>query len=396
MPFYCELMLQFLWFMIDSMQIVNIFLYLNIVLPENVSKILFLFADANLYFFSNFLNEVFGIHTSNSNFAYLENPLIKAPEKFDDLGISSLYLTNAGALILMIILIYIMFLAIYLLDSLSKKMKLKNHFIKRTIEQMKKNYNHPLLIRLQSLFLMGIIMATCLQIRSFSTLSSEYFFNYIFAFLSVIYIAAYLYMIFKISNNEYTFFNDEEYLKYYSPIFRDSNMEIFLGRNNFLLTCIKKIIISITLIFLYDWPYMVFSFLLCLQLIEITLVFQYNFFRSKIMNCFMKFSEIVVFCSILLLLTLKIYFDCVVSQKLEIPEKVVQNFFILGWILIGVIFSLIFIYFILVNWSFIKFLKRVFQRCKPKYQNKIKYDETPDDLSHEISRTSRNENSKIL
>ena len=215
-------------------------------------------------------------------------------------------------------------------------MKLKNYWVRTTINQIKIYYNQPVIIRLQSVFLMGIAMATCLQIRSFSTLNSEYFFNYIFAFLSVIYIAIYLYAVFKISNNEHTFFKDDEYLKFYSPIFKESNMEIFLGRNLF-------------------------------------------------------------FLAILMLLVLKIYFDCVVSQSVEIPVDVVHVFFNLGWALIGIILSLVFIYFLLMNWSLVKLFKSLFQRCKSVRKNK-KYEESPTHPFQEISSNNsyRNENSKII
>ena len=396
-PFYCFLTLQFFWFMVDSMQISNLFLYLNIVLPENVSKILFLFAEANLYFFSTLISRVFGINTTNSNFSSLENPLIKAPEKFDILGISSLYLSNAGAVILITLSIYLLFGIISLVDFLYKYMELKNYWVRATINQIKIYYNLPVIIRMQSVFLMGISMATCLQIRSFSTLNSEYYFNYIFAFLSVIYIAIYLYVVFKISNNEHTFFKDDEYLKFYSPIFKESNMEIFLGRNLFFLISVKKIIISINLVFFYDWPYFTLSFLLCLQILEISLIMKYNVFNNKIMNYFMRFADIILLLAIIMLFVLKIYFDCVVSQTVEIPVDVVQVFFNLGWALIGIILSLVFIYFLLMNWSLVKLFKSLFQRCKSVRKNK-KYEESPTHPFQEISSNNsyRNENSKII
>ena len=174
-------------------------------------------------------------------------------------------------------------------------------------------------------------------------------------------------------------------------------MEIFLGRNLFFLISVKKIIISINLVFFYDWPYFTLSFLLCLQILEISLIMKYNVFNNKIMNYFMRFADIILFLAILMLLVLKIYFDCVVSQSVEIPVDVVHVFFNLGWALIGIILSLVFIFFLLMNWSLVKLFKSLFQRCKSMKENK-KYEESPTHPFQEISSNNsyRNENSKII
>ena len=232
-PFFWLNIIQFLWIMLDSLQITNFFLYFNLILPENAKTILGFLTEANLYFLSNFINTHLGLNQSLT-FDSKIYPLIKYPEKFEDLGISSLFLINAGSLILIILLLYLLYgllqMAIFYEKTKNVDSKIWHHKI---IIKLEKTYSHPSVIRLQSIFFFRICLATCLQFRSFSTLNTEYFYHYILAFFSFIYLSIYLFKIFKISNNEKTFFHDETYLKYYEPIFQKSNMNEFIRRNSF-------------------------------------------------------------------------------------------------------------------------------------------------------------------
>ena len=361
-PFFWLSIIQFLWVLLDSMQITNFFLYINVCLPENAQTILFLFADANLYFISNFLNKVLGVSFNSQNFDENVIPLIRAPEKFDNLMISSLFLLNAGALIILNILLYASYGILLCMLKLSKKNQ--NSFFQNFLEKISKFYNYPLIIRLQSILFLGFSLATCLQFRSFTTLNTMYFYNYVIAFCSGIYLIVFLFAIFKLSNNELSYFHDEDYLKYYSPIFTDSNMDIFFGRNYFFMSCLKKLVLSIIVVFIYDFPYLEISLLILVQTVDLFLSFKYELTNLKSMNYFIRFSETQIMLGYFMVLLIQVYFDCIIQKEIKISSNKVDNFLLMGWILIAIILSVLAFYFIIFCWNLIVLMMKLHKKLK--------------------------------
>ena len=354
-----------------------------------------MFADANLSFLSNFLNECFGIKYKSSDYDSHVYPLIKAPQKFEDLDISSLFLINTGTFILMILLIYLLYGSLQLIVFFQKNTKKKTRFNEITLK-INKYFTHPLIIRLQSVFFLTICLATCLQFRSFSTLDSEYFYNYLCAFFSLIYIIIFMILMFKVSNNEKTFFHDVEYLGYYSALFQSSNMDLFVGRNHFLLICSKKIFLALVVVSLYDWFYVEIAIVICEQIFEIFLAFKYNFYTVKMMNYFLRFSDIMFLFSLLVFLIMQIYFDLVINQLKEIPENIVNNFFALGWIFIALLFSVMGLFFILVNWSMLKMIHSSIKRFKAHMKRKREFFQLEKNHFDDSSNSSSKQNSSKL
>lgn len=368
-PLFFVYTLQFLWIMIDSLQISNIFLYININLPTNAKIILLMFADSNLYFFASLFDKALGLSIDSSeDNRYLVN-LIKAPDKFDELGIKSLYFNNVGALVGLIIILHLLYAFFRYIIKMKKKKSIKNRVFNTIVEKIEKYYTYPLIIRVIAINFFIISLAICLQLRSVSTLETFYFYNYILALISVLFIILFLRGIFKISNNENTFFQVEEYIEFYSILFKYSNLETLFGRNLFLLLCLKKIFISAIIVFLYDSPYTVLSFLLVVQIGEIILVFKYEPFAFKILNYFMRFSEIVLCLSLCFMIMIKIYFDNVVQKTLEISQDVVNSFESLGWALISFIFSTMAMFFLIVYWGVFLSFKKCFEKFYKKKKN---------------------------
>ena len=367
LPFFWLNLLQFLWFMLDSMQISNFFLYLNVYLPENAVKILGMFAQANLYFLSDFFNYAFGMHLNTNSLNNQINPSIEAPEKFNDFGISSLFLKNAGGFVVIIIFLYFCYGLLKLLSYLQKK-KFQKQYIENFLLTVKKYFKHPVLLRIQSIFFLSLCLATCLQFRSFSTLSTHYFYNYIFCFFSFIYIVWLFIMIFKISNNEFTYFQDKSYLTYYSTVFKESNLEILLGRNYFLLINIKKLILAMVVVFLYDYPYVEISLLLAGELLSIYIVFKESLFKSKWMNIFVRFSEIMFFLALIIVLAMEIYSQNYLNQSGELPQEYVDTLNALGWVLVAFVLSIIGFFLCILNWAVIKGIGKLVRKAKQLFE----------------------------
>ena len=373
-PFYWLVLLQFLWFMIDSMQVTNFFLYFNIILPYNARTILMIFADSNLYFLSNFLNEYLGVKYISNDFDINIYTLIKAPPNFEDLGITSLFILNSGALVLLTLLLYALY-AVKLI-IINQRLLINNKSLNEAFLKLRKYFTLPEIIRIQSIFFLSICLATCLQFRSFSTLNTEYFYNYIMAFLSTLYIICFLIYMFKTSNNVFTFFNEKEFLDHFSPIFGDSNMQLLIGRNNFLIVCGKKIFISTIIVFFYDWPYVVIAFFLVFQALELYCVFKYEVFSLKSINYFVRFSDIMFFLALVIILIMKIYFDIELENAKIIPLNSVNLYFAFGWVLISLVFSIIGCFFLIVNWSLIVIIKKFIEsKMKEKLRNLRSRDE---------------------
>lgn len=372
-PFYWLSLIQLFWFLLDSMQMTNLIVYLNIYLPENAQTILLLFADTNLYFLSNLLNEAAGISFRSKNFDEKAIPLITAPEKFDDLMISSLFMLNVGSSIFIIIILYILYGVLIL--TLNSTKNVRNKLYQEIMNKIKCFYTQAFLMRIQSIFFWGLCLATCLQFRSFTTLNTVYFYNYIIAFVSSIYLLIFMFWIFKISNNELAFFHDEKYLKYYSSLFAESNMDLFIGRNYFLKGCIKKLFFSIVVVFFYDYPYLELMCLVIFQTIDVILTIKYKITKVNILNCFLLFSEFFLMLAFYMTLIIKIYFDLKIDKMIIISSETVDNFLLMGWLLISFLFCFMAIYFIITNWNVFIMVKLILKKLKILKERSIKKSE---------------------
>ena len=404
LPFFWIGFLQFLWFMLDSMQITNYFLYINILLPENAQKLLGMFAEANLYFLTNLFNSVFGLDFQTNYLNKEINPLVRAPDKFQELGITSLYLNNAGAFVLTIAILYLLYGLLNMLNYIQTK-KYHNKYMNDFILKAQLYYKHPLIIRIQSIFFLNICLATCLQIRCFTTLDSNYFYNYIFAFMSFIYIMWFFILIFRISNNENTVFENSKYLDYYSKIFNEANLNLFLGRNYFMMTNLRKLVLAMIVVFLYDYPYFELALLIIGESISVVVVFQTKIFRDKYINYFIRFAEISIILALFMLLAIKIYSDENFEGTGEIDNASVEAFFTLGWIFTGFIFGLIGVFVLIMNWSIFlsikkgcEWIKHYFQEKNKRVGNKFEsiVVQSPHDLSEDVSSDKEPGISKIM
>lgn len=377
--------LQFLWYMLDAMQITNLFLYINIVIPDNAKQILLLFAESNLYFISNTMNSIFQLNYKASSF---DNPDLKAPDNFDQLNITPLFLVNSGFIIVIVSLMYFLLGIIEILDRNLERYK-KFLCLRNFITKIKSHYHHPLILRVQSICFLTFCLSIALQLRCASIVNTLYFYNYIFAGLFLFYFPWFFFHLFKISNNENTFFQVEEYMKHYSLVFQQSNMEILYGRNFFLWTCIQKFFITFLVVLFYDWPYVQISLIILWQILEIFLIFRFDVYSIKIMNYFARFCSIILLLSLLMLLIIKIYYDSVISQSVEITDENVASFFFLGWILLVLVFSSMLVFCLIVNWTVFLMFKSIFKRFRDKNGGKsLRFKKVEESNSHEMSNYS--------
>ena len=149
-------------------------------------------------------------------------------------------------------------------------------------------------------------------------------------------------------------------------------------------------------VFFYDWFYIEISILIFGQMFEILVIFKYKVFSHKSINNFFKCSQLVFLLSLISILILKIYFDFVIKESTEIPSDVIDSFFLIGWILISLIFSGIVFFFLIVNWNLFVILKITFKKMKNKYLETRKIEIYKDDLHDASSFSSRQQNSKIF
>lgn len=400
-PLFWLSLLQFLWVMIDCMQLTNMFLYVDFILPQNVKIILMLFADANMFFISNTLNSFFKIDSKSEDFDSYTYEMIKAPNKFEDFRMTSLFLVNSGFMILFIFFLYLIWLIIKIISQKAKDLE-ENSKLKKLINKIKQIYSTPFIIRTKSVVFMSCCLSLALQLRSTTTLNTQYYYNYIAGYVFLIALCYFIYRLFKVSNNENSFFQVESYLKYYSPVIQQANMDNLLGRNNLLLSCLRKIFYPFIIVFFYDWPYCVISLLTFLQLVEVILTFKFEIYTFKIMNRFSRFSAVTFLISLLLLLSLKIYFDYAIAPLIEIPSDIVDNYNFFGWVFLSFVFSSMIVFFLIVNWSLFNSLKHFLRHFKDKIQKRLnqkklefqKVDEQNSQLNN-LSSKRLNDESKI-
>ena len=116
----------------------------------------------------------------------------------------------------------------------------------------------------------------------------------------------------------------------------------------------------------------------------------------KKLNRFIQFTDFMFYLAFMMILIIKLYFDTVIEDYIEIPDNVVDSFFAFGWTLLSLIFSIMVIFFLIMNWGTILMIKKSFDLLLVKFKNKRLYKEvskqTPNDLS---SSRSHQDNSKL-
>ena len=125
-------------------------------------------------------------------------------------------------------------------------------------------------------------------------------------------------------------------------------------------------------VFLYDYPYVEISLLLIGEMFTIFVIFKYSLFKSKWMNIFVRFSEVMFFLALILVLAMQIYSDQYLNQSGELPQDFVYNITALGWLLIAFVLSIIGFFLCILNWNLLKGIGKLVKHFKNIYEMRKK------------------------
>ena len=121
-------------------------------------------------------------------------------------------------------------------------------------------------------------------------------------------------------------------------------------------------------VFLYDYPYVEISLLLAGELLSIYKVFKESLFKSKWMNIFVRFSEIMFFLALIIVLAMEIYSQNYLNQSGELPQEYVDTLNALGWVLVAFVLSIIGFFLCILNWAVIKGIGKLVRKAKQLFE----------------------------
>ncbi|EAS05306.2 transmembrane protein, putative (macronuclear) [Tetrahymena thermophila SB210] len=169
---------NWLFYSTDIGQILYLSTFINVKFPQNVEQVLF---DGCSIFHLQGLTEIFKQIISNSTIQQ-QQPYF---QRFQDLGIKSLFLLNAGNLVVFIIVFLIIFSIIQLLSSFNL---IKNQRFKSSLQfYLEKKVKWRLFFSLAYFLYAQILFAALIQIFTWSANSFSEIISYILSFISILF-----------------------------------------------------------------------------------------------------------------------------------------------------------------------------------------------------------------
>ena len=350
-----------LWNLLDILQLLFYYLFINVLTPNNFVDFLMLFKIATLplpnigQFFLDIVLEKFHFTT----------PSQTAPEKFENYEITSLFLTNG--LFIDIYMIFI-FMIIKLFRDIEKffRRKTKSIFLKNILVIFKWNF----LLRFILTSFIQLTFASCLQFYSvdFQTLLGSI--STVFAILSMIF-CIYLPLWCKfMMRKRFTHYSLQFFsLKYGALSDEYKNVRNF-GIENFpTITLVRKFLFIVAIVLIYYVP------ALCLCLLSIqsigmaVLIYRIQPYERESTNSKLIFQEIILlFINTILLM---IYESFIESDE----NRSIAGYVLIGLCVILLIYPLIFVVKdTIAGWILAyKSLKKViiFLQSRRNYKRKI-------------------------
>ena len=388
--------LNIFWCLVDAMQIANFYLLININYPQNAEMFFNILAASNLKFLPNYFENIFNLNFTVKTKNGLPNdldPVIKAPSRFNYLGMTSSFIKNAGGISGLMFLVF----TIFILLSASVKIFEKRHSTNIIAVYITKFYRlirYDLIMRLQLTIFLDLTLATLLQLRVCSAKEKTYLLGFILSVICLCYLFYFFYVVLKIVNDDRVLNKDKEYFEVYGTLYDGLNVERTIPRNYQPIMIIRKFIFCIFLVYFHDYPSVTVALISFIQILSAILLVKYKPFITKTQNFVAILSEI--FLSIVMIMIIWItILQSKETNKIDSSMDLMK--LNLGWALISFCLTVLVLYLLLFGYEqFVNYkkakdiLREVKKQAKDKFlQIKTKIMERTWSRDERNSKTNR-------
>ena len=361
-PLYIFQAFSLFWLMVDCIQISYFLQFINFDYPVNLDSFLKILANANLNFLPNpFESEKIEVLTHE-----LENQ--EAPRRFQELGINSSFLKNAGAQMLLFFIAFVLFFGAIFGDWYLTKNRIEGKTAIYT-KKIRGAFEYSGMLRIFLMVYLQLCLGSMLQVRH-PDISNDFngFSSFLGSVCFLILIAMFI-ALFKIINSKT--FEEDQNKKKFSILYEDYNKETKMQKNYPSINILKKFLIVFVLVMLHDYPKIAILLLIIIFFSSFIVLIISKPFERKLTNAVMCVTEIAFVVIYFLIGYLIILADSVKNDiivEFSILERQVNFSWAIVWILCGV-FSL---YFVIYMRQQILGLKSLFIFLK---DFKVKYNE---------------------
>jgi len=355
--------LGLLWALLDVMQMIYYYAYINAILPINFQKFLLLF-KIYLIPLPNITTDMLSPLALSFNFAI---PDEKAPPNFDQQGISAFFLVNGGGSILAYLLFSL--IATYLTTGLNKILKrfTRNEIIKFVYNTFK-NMKWSFTIRFLMTNSFQLSCAVFLQLTNFETSDALSIVGHVLNLVALSLVVLFpVWAILKIRKrgNQYT---KEKFDKRFGSLSDDIKEDgdnickVFPA-----IICVKKMCFIINIALLYNYVNLGLLFLSIQSMLVGLLTYRKQPYERKSFNIGLILQEAILLALDLIILSVS---NGYISS---------QNYDLAGWVAISLCLVLILYYLVLIMHDQIiwfiqscKFLQQLTMRKLRKRRLKVK------------------------
>ena len=282
--------LSLLWSILNSIQIASFMLMLNIRYPKNTKDFLKVLLNSHLKFLPDFIVEKFNLKSSRfvAGLKVIDENQ-RAPERFNDLGISTNILENCA----LYFQIFVFYHLIHLLFNFLCKL-FRNNKLGLKLMKLSKYLNYTILIFVNNFLFLDITLYSMLQLNNLSQQSFQFVFQGVLAFLGLAWALLFMAWVFYILQRPESEIVTPEFAEKYKLLVEDVSRASFFSKNFNLFLILQRFLFCFCLVVLHDIPLMSLIILLISQILIILIHLIFKPLGSFLATI-MKISENIIF-----------------------------------------------------------------------------------------------------
>lgn len=346
-PLYIFNTFSFFWLMVDCMQIANFFLYVNYDYPKNLEEYLKILSNANMNFLPNPFTSFYGEKNDKEKGTRVEGGIElaqenkkekyqQAPTRFANLGMTSSFLKNSGAVTFWLLIAILAFVVIIFTDDYFKRSN-QTGKVQIYMAKFRVGVEYSFILRVFLMVFLQLTLGSLLQTRNPTFHSS----NDVFSSILGLFFSFFLLVVFVILFRIVSRLKDAPFREKFDILYEDYKKENLWQCNYPVIALLKKFLMVFILVFFHDFPAIEIASLAFLHFLYVLLIFLILPFKKKLTNGIMIITE----CAFGIVFVLLGYLISLNDEEQRVvSEDTVQKKVALGWSIIIMISTVLFMY----------------------------------------------------
>jgi len=365
-PLYIFQAFSMFWLMVECIQISYFLQYVNVDYTINLEAFLKILQNANLNFLPNIFAK-FSYGDGHGNIVKNQ----KAPKRFNDLGLTSSFLMNAGSQMLLFSVVFCLFIAVIFMDWYFARKKIGGKIMVYT-KKIRDSFEYGLLLRVFFMVYMQFCLGSMLQIRNPDFSNTYNGFSSFLGFVCfLILIGMFMALLKVINSND---FDEKADTKKFRILYGDYNKETWMQKNYPVLNVLKKFLMIFILVMLHDFPKLEILFLIMLFFMSMSILILTRPFKRKLTTAVMIVTELAFVAIFFLIGALELMNDRI-KNDVKIEGTILPKEVMISWLIIIIlcgVFSLYFIIYFRQQLLMLRDLYHYLQDFKVKYNEYMK------------------------